>query len=255
MNRVRYSFVHNGRPSKKWRSAARVVRRAFGRLHHGSSFALVVDGEEGPRRTERSARARAIELLRNKPVGTSLAVHVYDTPESKARVDRTTFTKHELAPALDDVRKALLVEMDYLLDRAPRVHYAQTRPIRYAYRTALDTYGSWTADCSGSTASIYREVGLPDPTGYNYSGPGSTDTILRHLEAIPRGQAKVGDLVLFHNGIDGKHVAILMQDGTANDPITFSHGGEYGPLRVPLSTEIRYHAGQSVTFLRGVVEG
>lgn len=140
---------------------------------------------------------------------------------------------------------------NYLIAHAPTIHYDQRRPIDYAFEFKATV--SWTADCSGSTASIYRSAGAPDPTGENFNGYGNTDTILATLPAISPRQARRGDLVLFHVGADGRHVAVLLESPRWHrDPWMESHGGEYGPLRVPLSTEVRYHSGESVTFLRGV---
>lgn len=148
------------------------------------------------------------------------------------------------------VRNAIIVNAGFLVDHAPRIHYDQRRPIDYDFRKALS---SWTADCSGSTAAIYKDAGAPDPTGQGYDGFGNTDTILATLDAISPRQARRGDLVLFHVGSDGRHVCVLLESPRWHrDPWCESHGGEYGPLHVPLSTEIRYHPGETVTYLRGV---
>lgn len=157
-------------------------------------------------------------------------------------------------PISDRARKArdeICHYAEYLIDHAPTIHYSERRPIDYAFQYAATV--SWTADCSGSTAAIYKAAGAPDPTGRHYDGYGNTDTILATLRPIARYDARRGDLVLWHIGADGKHVAVLLESPRWHaDPWMESHGGEYGPLHVPLSTEIRYHAGQSFTFLKGV---
>lgn len=147
-------------------------------------------------------------------------------------------------------RDKILVNADYLIRHASTIHYDQRRPIDYDFHKAA---ASWTADCSGSTAAIYKAAGAPDPTGESYNGYGNTDTILATLRPIKRNDARRGDLVLFHVGADGRHVAVLLESPRWHlDPWMESHGGEYGPLHVPLSTEIRYHSGEEFTFLKGV---
>jgi hypothetical protein len=146
------------------------------------------------------------------------------------------------------IRNEICHQSMFLIDNAVRIHYSQERPIDYDYRQL-----PWSADCSGSTAAVYKASGAKDPTGEDYNGFGNTDTILATLRPIDRIDARRGDLVLFHVGSDGRHVAILLESPRWHpDPWLESHGGEYGPLHVPLSTEIRYHSGETFTFLKGV---
>jgi cell wall-associated NlpC family hydrolase len=70
------------------------------------------------------------------------------------------------------------------------------------------------------------------------------------MRPIKKAEALPGDAVLYHYGADGKHVAMFLEPGTQLDPLLFSHGIEAGPIAVRLSTENRYHAGETVSFLR-----
>lgn len=149
-------------------------------------------------------------------------------------------------------RDKIIADCWFLIDHAAQIHYDQRRPYDLTFQSL-----PWTADCSGSTIAVYSDARAPDPSGLGFNGYGNTDTILAHLrmagEQIPSRQARRGDLVLFHVGNDGRHVCILLESPRWHrDPWTCSHGGEYGPLHVPLSTEVRYHSECTVTFLRGV---
>jgi cell wall-associated NlpC family hydrolase len=147
-----------------------------------------------------------------------------------------------------NTRKRIVANADWIIHHAGPIHYAQTRPIDFNYRSL-----PWTADCSGSTTAIYKDAGAPDPTGNGYNGSGNTDSMYHHLPHIARHDARKGDLVLFRRGSDAVHVAVFMQTPRFHrDPWIESHGSEYGPLHVKLSTETTYHAGEEITFLRGV---
>lgn len=145
--------------------------------------------------------------------------------------------------------------MDYLHANADKVHYPnhdvrtdsighiKTFPILMA---ELNTPDGITVDCSQSVELICHVAGLTDPDGLDYSRDGYTGTLLEHLPHYhDPGGAAVGAIVVFGPGT-GEHAAMVRHPG--RDPILFSHGGEQGPLYLPLSVERQYHS-PPVTFL------
>jgi len=148
-----------------------------------------------------------------------------------------------------EVRAQLVAGAERLFPHGSDIHYSEVRPY---YRGPLDRF-PYTLDCSGAVIRLYEDAGAPDPSGMGFDGYGNTDTILAHLPPVSREQARRGDLVLFHVGNDGRHVSMLLEVPRYHkDPWVFSQGSEYGPLHIPLSSEVRYHTGQTVTFLLGV---
>src|SRR5581483_6933654 len=148
------------------------------------------------------------------------------------------------APAVDSRRSEMVRWCRWAIDHEGQIHYSQARPIPQYPPGTLPM----TLDCSGSTITFARWAGAPDPSGYGFSGVGSTDSILRHAQnsglEIQRRDLELGDLVLWAIGSDGKHVAVVIDTG--DDPLMCSHGQEAGPIAIRLSAEDRYHAGEQV---------
>jgi cell wall-associated NlpC family hydrolase len=140
------------------------------------------------------------------------------------------------------VREKIVTAARWGLAHEPRIHYGEIRPIPLARTLPL------TTDCSGFVTVCYFLAGAPDPNGLDYSGEGWTGTLLRHLEHVPRGKARRGDLVVW-GGYPGRHVAILLELGA--DPLLCSHGQERGPIAIRFSEESRYQP-ERVTWLRGL---
>ena len=104
------------------------------------------------------------------------------------------------------VRQKIVTAARWGLDHEPQIHYGEIRPIPLAPTLPL------TTDCSGFVTVCYFLAGAPDPNGLGYSGEGWTGTLLRHLEHVPRIEARRGDLVVW-GGYPGRHVAILLELG------------------------------------------
>lgn len=155
-----------------------------------------------------------------------------------------------IRPRVVSKRDAILAQCHWALAHEPEIHYAQVRPmpLKAWASHSLPLY----TDCSGSTTCIYHAAGAPDPNGKGYSGAGFTGTILssahQHDLVVDRKQAQPGDLVVFGDA-PGTHVVILMQPGSAADPMVFSHGQESGPKMYPLSVEQAAHKGQPLTWI------
>ena len=126
------------------------------------------------------------------------------------------------------VRRKIVTAARWGIAHEPQIHYGEIRPIPLARTLPL------TTDCSGFVTLCYFLAGAPDPNGLDYSGQGWTGTLLRHLEHIPRADAKPGDLVVW-GAYPGRHVAIVLEGG--DDPVLASHGQERGPLAVRYSVE------------------
>ncbi len=149
----------------------------------------------------------------------------------------------EPVPPLAKERQALVAYAKWGIQHKADIHYSQVRPIDFAF-----TKLPWTADCSGSTIAYAKASGMPDPSGLNYSGAGSTDSMLAHLPRIERRELQLGDLALWAIGNDGKHLAIVIELGP--DPLMASHGSDVGPIAIKLSDEDAWHASETLHFLR-----
>jgi hypothetical protein len=148
----------------------------------------------------------------------------------------------KVEPALNPKRKAFVDFAEWGVRHAGSIHYSQARPIDFNLKNL-----PWTADCSGSTIAYAKAAGLPDPSGYGFSGAGNTDAILRNLRRVDRRDVQLGDLALWAIGSDGKHVAIITDLGA--DPMLASHGSDVGPLAVRLSAEDAWHAAEALHLL------
>jgi cell wall-associated NlpC family hydrolase len=126
---------------------------------------------------------------------------------------------------------------------APRIHYAEVRPMPLRRALPLAT------DCSGFATLCYFLAGAPDPNGLGYIGQGYTGTLLRHLPHIPLGAAQPGDVVVWGR-YPGRHCAVVLEPGA--DPLLASHGSERGPLEIAFSAEQRVQAGQPARWLDGL---
>lgn len=148
------------------------------------------------------------------------------------------------AYALDPRRADMVRWARWGTKHAAEIHYSQARPYTM-YRTGRLPM---SLDCSSSSITYAHWAGAPDPSGNHFNGFGNTDSILSHLKARRRiADAERGDLILWHNGPDGKHVAVVLQPG--RDPLLASHGSENGPLLIRYSAEYRYHSGETATAL------
>lgn len=146
-------------------------------------------------------------------------------------------------------RSEMIKQADWAMAHEPQIHYAEKRPI------PLDAFKAHklplTTDCSGFVTSVAYAAGVkPDPNAQGYNGEGYTGTLLQHLPHITRAQALAGDFVVF-GPYPGRHVVMLLQNGSLPDPDIVSHGTEGGPRKEKLSTEVHYF-NSTVTFLRSV---
>jgi hypothetical protein len=146
-------------------------------------------------------------------------------------------------PALDPRRAAMVKFAQWGVAHKDAIHYSQARPIDFHFENL-----PWDADCSGSTIAYAKAAGADDPSGNHFNGSGSTDSILAHAKKLVSIEdAQPGDMVLWHNGLDGKHVAVVIKPG--KDPLLASHGFEGGPISIRFSDEDRYHASETATAL------
>jgi peptidoglycan hydrolase-like protein with peptidoglycan-binding domain len=144
------------------------------------------------------------------------------------------------------VRQAMVSNSNWGVANHANINYAEIRPIPRIPQFHLP----FTTDCSGFATIMAQWSGAPDPNGLNYNGNGYTGTMLGHLPHIPRQQSQPGDLVVF-GAAPGVHVVVLVQAGSAADPLVVSHGQQGDPRRVALSVEIAAHAANpGLTFLQ-----
>jgi hypothetical protein len=143
---------------------------------------------------------------------------------------------------------------EYLIEHADLVSYAEIRPMATAHLKFADIKSLFaegkpiTMDCSEAVTLLFRLAGLKDPNGLNYNGAGFTGTLLEHLPRCGSlDQAHEGALVVF-GAAPGTHVCMVMEHDTT-DPWLFSHGAEIGPLKIRLSEEKPFHAGEPITLL------
>jgi hypothetical protein len=157
----------------------------------------------------------------------------------------TVFTTRAVraAPRVDPRRLDMVKYARWMISHEGAMHYSQARPIpRYSYG-----HLPMSLDCSGSTITLARWAGLPDPSGSGFNGSGNTDTILAHARSINRSELQVGDMVLWAYGSNGQHIAVVIETG--DDPLLESHGMEAGPLAIRLSAEDRYHSSATLHYL------
>jgi hypothetical protein len=121
---------------------------------------------------------------------------------------------------------------------------------------ALGEWGGSTplgTDCSGSVKAAARAIGAPDWDDSGFAQVGFTGTILDHCDAIgSQADARAGDFAVIGPGT-GIHVVSLLEDGSAPDPLCFSHGQESGPFADRLSVERAAFPGESIRWRRNPV--
>lgn len=133
----------------------------------------------------------------------------------------------------------------------PQIHYRQARPMEDVRSPSrLKGLPRW-ADCSEFVTDGYAYAGAPDPNGRGYDGQGYTGTLLTHGKKISQSSLLPGDIVVFGRA-PGVHVCGVLSAG--KDPLLASHGQERGPIKISLSAEKKYHAGETVTCLRALPE-
>lgn len=208
-------------------STGNAVRAVQSQMNtHGNH--LAIDGQFGP------ATKEVVEIFqRNHPPLTVDGI-----------VGPATWQRIVGPPPADGktVRERIVANAWWGVANREPIHYKQSRPIdghRQPYKLPL-----WT-DCSGFATDCYEWAGAPDPNGLHYNGQGYTGTMLDACEHIPKKEIRPGDLVVFGPGT-GEHVVIIV--GTSADPEVLSHGGEPGPIPLPVSREAAYH-NKPVTFL------
>jgi hypothetical protein len=148
--------------------------------------------------------------------------------------------------ATDAERAKAVKVMDLLVRYTGKVHYQQYRPMRTKWintmdelKKALASSRGITMDCSEAVTLIAHIAGMHDPNNMQYGGWGYTGTILNYCKphfTDPK-KAHVGSLVVFGPGT-GDHVCMVRKAG--NDPLLFSHGGEYDPKYIRCSVMARY---------------
>jgi cell wall-associated NlpC family hydrolase len=124
----------------------------------------------------------------------------------------------------DQTRSKIVAYAEWGIRNAPRIHYAQVRPIPVDQPRALPLI----TDCSGFVTLAYKDAGAPDPNGNHYNGRGYTGTLMTHGRKVTKPQP--GDLIIFGE-FPGHHVTIYMETWHGAW-VTCSHGQEIGPLRV-----------------------
>jgi cell wall-associated NlpC family hydrolase len=140
------------------------------------------------------------------------------------------------------IRQKIVTAARWGIENEPRIHYGEIRPIPLGRTLPLRT------DCSGFVTLCYFLAGAPDPNGRDYDGSGYTGTMLGWLPHIRRGDAWLGDVVVWGT-FPGRHVAIVLEPG--DDPLLCSHGQERGPLAIRYSDECAFQP-PVVTWLAGL---
>jgi hypothetical protein len=118
-----------------------------------------------------------------------------------------------------------------------RIHYSQRRPF-----PLVDVIGAGnhTLDCSGFVINCFwnashdLKIYLADPSGFKFSGWGSTYTLepwlRKHGKRVTETNGYlVGDIAMYQG-----HTTICSAAGSEKTSAWTSHGTESGPVRVPL---------------------
>jgi hypothetical protein len=128
-------------------------------------------------------------------------------------------------PITDDIDHMVKVAWWYYAHRP--LHYYQQRPMQYtAPPPNVDRY----LDCSEYVYVCAKAGGLPDPSGFGYTGIGNTDTFLQHMRHT--WTPKRGDLALYANP---GHVTIVTGYSDAYGALMcLSNGSDAGPRYLPV---------------------
>lgn len=137
------------------------------------------------------------------------------------------------APSASVTRQKIADYLEWAMDHADSIHYAQTRPMPKLPRKL-----PMTTDCSGFATLAYKDAGAPDPNGLGYNGQGYTGTLLTHGEKIAwwdgklvvKRQPRAGDLIIFGEA-PGHHVTVFLKVWRGAW-LTVSHGQEIGPVAI-----------------------
>lgn len=101
-------------------------------------------------------------------------------------------------------------------------------------------------DCSWGCKLICYSSGVPDPTGFNYSGVGNSESIFEHLNHVDLSQARPGDIGVF--GAHGEIHALMYYAWDKNRLWVWNWGTDGEPVFTTLGAEVAYHAGQPLTW-------
>lgn len=231
------------RPDGSWGtgSRARAVAIAGVRLVSGRGPFTIL----APFRRPTSEKAPSLRRRKALDTISRLFGEMHAGDEMRVRDGKDRQILHiRSVPAIDPRRTEMVRWARWGARHEPQIHYSQVRPYRKYKAGTLPL----TLDCSSSSITYAHWAGAPDPSGLGFSGAGSTDTLLAHLKHRARiADAELGDLVLWHDGADGKHVAVVIEPG--RDPLMASHGSESGPILIRFSVEDRYHASETPTAL------
>ena len=116
--------------------------------------------------------------------------------------------------------------------------YAEIRPFGLYQPTPSHRIAN---DCSATFTLCYWLAGvIDDPTGFNYTGYGNTDSLVANGTEVASGElTHPGDGVIFYSGGATVHVALVIEPGA--DPLTMSHGDSTQPALVTVSQDGRSH--------------
>jgi hypothetical protein len=155
----------------------------------------------------------------------------------------------------DSAQAQYLAMLRWGITRKALIHYSQDGSERVAALTRWDHLAPLSTDCSGSVKAAARAIGLADWDHTGYAEVGYTGTILDHCAQLgSQGEARAGDFAVFGPGT-GCHVVSLLENGSAPNPLCFSHGQESGPSAYPLSVEIAAFHGEPIRWRRNPVNG
>lgn len=227
---------------KGWGSRHRLsglMRLAGHHVEQGRRYALTADGDLVGSNLSRSRTLRLLRKgLRHRKLEVVLRVR---GPRQIVFAARAVPRK----PPLDPRRAAMVKWCRWAIAHEPMIHYSQARPFPLYKPGALPM----TLDCSGSTITFARWAGLPNPAGGAWD-VGSTETIQAHLPTIAKAEAQPADVVIWHQGSDDVHMAVVLEAG--ENPMLESHGTEAGPRYIQFSAEDAYHRalGRTASFKR-----
>jgi cell wall-associated NlpC family hydrolase len=134
------------------------------------------------------------------------------------------------------VRQKIVAAAHAAFEQRDSLHYTQDGRRMQGVREQIRPPATpqWE-DCSSFVTWCCWAAGAPDPNGRDYDGFGFTGTQIGNGTMVSLDQAQPGDLVFYGNKVDPdpqggiKHVALYVGNGNV-----ISHGGESGPVLVPV---------------------
>ena len=146
-------------------------------------------------------------------------------------------------------RAAVVAKAELMIAQAAFIDYDMERPFPILTTSdlkALNATKKVAFDCSASVVNAFQGSGAHDPSGFNYSGNGNTETMMTFLSNHYTDVVAAHPAALIVFNADGplaqQHVCLVLAQGL--NPWLMSHGSDAGPIKIRYSAELAVHPGR-----------